>query len=188
MEDGILGLSRNSDFLNSLGSPSFSLCFTPDAGYMSFGEDDLAQGPLPVSIRPTGYYALPVSRVHLGSVELQCLAYFNRGKGTVLDSGTTDTYLPADCARSFKTAWRAATGKDFSNTVQNIEHADFEKLPVSVPYRSRRNLYLHRRNGWRTVMFNQLFYLMLTLFSDFIALAGPVVLARRGAGIRHPSK
>ena len=118
-EDGILGLSRNSDFLRSLDNPSFSLCFTPSAGYMSFGEDDRTPR-LQVPIKPTEYYTLPVSSVHLGSVELQCLTYFNRGKGTVLDSGTTDTYLPADCGRSFKAAWRSATGRDFSNKMQEV--------------------------------------------------------------------
>lgn len=132
-EDGILGLSWNSDFLNSLNNPAFSLCFTPEAGYIVFGgNSEIGEKNLnrQVEIKPTGYYTLPVISVHLGSIDLQCRSFFNRGKGTVLDSGTTDTYLPLECASSFREAWREATGREFSNEVQSITHEEFHKFPV----------------------------------------------------------
>lgn len=35
---------------------------------------------------------------------------FQRGKGIIVDSGTTDTYLPKSVAKGFSQAWEAATG------------------------------------------------------------------------------
>lgn len=35
---------------------------------------------------------------------------FQRGKGIIVDSGTTDTYLPKSVAKGFSQAWKAATG------------------------------------------------------------------------------
>lgn len=35
---------------------------------------------------------------------------FQRGKGIIVDSGTTDTYLPKSVAKGFSNAWEAATG------------------------------------------------------------------------------
>lgn len=35
---------------------------------------------------------------------------FQRGKGIIVDSGTTDTYLPKFVAKGFSKAWEAATG------------------------------------------------------------------------------
>lgn len=35
---------------------------------------------------------------------------FQRGKGTIVDSGTTDTYLPKSVASGFSKAWEQATG------------------------------------------------------------------------------
>jgi hypothetical protein len=31
---------------------------------------------------------------------------YNRGKGVIVDSGTTDTYMPAGCAAGFKARWK----------------------------------------------------------------------------------
>lgn len=37
-------------------------------------------------------------------------AVFQSGKGTIITSGTTDTYLPRATANGFSEAWEAATG------------------------------------------------------------------------------
>jgi Eukaryotic aspartyl protease len=31
---------------------------------------------------------------------------YNRGKGVIVDSGTTDTYMPTGCAAGFKARWK----------------------------------------------------------------------------------
>lgn len=40
---------------------------------------------------------------------------YQRGKGIIVDSGTTDTYLPKSVANGFSKAWQATTG--------NVRHA-----------------------------------------------------------------
>jgi Eukaryotic aspartyl protease len=39
---------------------------------------------------------------------------YNAGKGTIVDSGTTDTFLPRQCADKFKEAFHAVTGTHYS--------------------------------------------------------------------------
>lgn len=43
------------------------------------------------------------------SIESDASVY-QRGKGIIVDSGTTDTYLPKTVAKGFSKAWEAATG------------------------------------------------------------------------------
>ncbi|CAN0409020.1 unnamed protein product, partial [Laminaria digitata] len=38
------------------------------------------------------------------------LTAFRSGGGTIVDSGTTDTYLPEALARGFLETWKVATG------------------------------------------------------------------------------
>lgn len=54
---------------------------------------------------------------------------FRRGKGTILDSGTTDTYLPKAVAKVFAEAWARYTKTPISNRTQRYTHAEFETLP-----------------------------------------------------------
>ncbi|CAN0364589.1 unnamed protein product, partial [Hapterophycus canaliculatus] len=43
------------------------------------------------------------------SVESDASVY-QRGKGIIVDSGTTDTYLPRSVAKGFSKAWESVTG------------------------------------------------------------------------------
>lgn len=43
------------------------------------------------------------------SIEADASVY-QKGKGIIVDSGTTDTYLPKSVARGFSKAWEATTG------------------------------------------------------------------------------
>ena len=43
------------------------------------------------------------------SIEADASVY-ERGKGIIVDSGTTDTYLPKSAAKGFSKAWEATTG------------------------------------------------------------------------------
>lgn len=38
----------------------------------------------------------------------------NSGTGTIVDSGTTDTYLPKIMAKEFSRAWEAVTGQVYN--------------------------------------------------------------------------
>lgn len=54
---------------------------------------------------------LQVTDITLNGVSVTSDAsLFQRGKGIIVDSGTTDTYLPKSVAKGFSKAWQAATG------------------------------------------------------------------------------
>lgn len=57
---------------------------------------------------------------------------YNRGQGTIVDSGTTDTYLPRAASDAFSRAFRTATGKFYSSNSMTMSQAEFEKLPDIV--------------------------------------------------------
>jgi len=57
---------------------------------------------------------------------------YNAGKGTIVDSGTTDTYLPATLRSQFQALFRTLTGKEYSNKQAYYSKEQFAKLPVIV--------------------------------------------------------
>lgn len=57
---------------------------------------------------------------------------YNAGKGTIVDSGTTDTYLPSALKAQFQTLFRAYSGREFNNKQTQFSKEQFAKLPVIV--------------------------------------------------------
>ena len=61
-----------------------------------------------------GYFSVTVLDVVIGGVSLREMGgdvrAFNVGKGTIVDSGTTDSYLPGRLAGAFLQAFAKATG------------------------------------------------------------------------------
>lgn len=53
-------------------------------------------------------------------------------KGTIVDSGTTDTYLPSSMASVFKKKFKELTGIDYSNGNIALDAATIAKLPNIV--------------------------------------------------------
>jgi hypothetical protein len=107
-------------------SKSFSLCFQRQFGVIVLGGGDtrLHQRPMlyvPYT-RSSNWYAVSVKAVSIGaavrtsnvqtSAKLESIGSttpFGTGKGTIVDSGTTDTYLPSSVAAAFKAAFSRAT-------------------------------------------------------------------------------
>jgi hypothetical protein len=54
------------------------------------------------------------------------------GKGTIVDSGTTDTYLPSAVRGQFQALFRSLTGKEYSNKQAYYTKEQFSKLPTVV--------------------------------------------------------
>jgi len=54
----------------------------------------------------------------------------NSGKGVILDSGTTDTYLHISMKKPFNDAWKKITGKAYSNNPIKLSRGDLLKLPT----------------------------------------------------------
>lgn len=54
----------------------------------------------------------------------------NSGKGVIVDSGTTDTYLNKNMARSFNKMWRKVTGTDYAHSPISLNDEQLRSLPT----------------------------------------------------------
>ena len=144
--DGIMGLAHNPSGVAAAltggeTSNSFSLftiCFTPTGGSLG-----LLTEPPPdadyanIKEGGDGFYGVTVVRVMLGVTSIadvggSALKAFNRNRGVVIDSGTTDTYLPKVVRGEFEEAWRRETGWEHDNEPRRIGKEEFERLPDLV--------------------------------------------------------
>lgn len=144
--DGIMGLMRHPasimDAIYNSGAiqrKAFSLCFTSTGGNMALGGTSSGvkhHEPMDYTAlkRGDGMYTVVVESVHVGDFLITktrgLLGAFNTRKGTIIDSGTTDTYLPAQITDPFLKAWKRLTDVPFSNRKQQFSHESFHSLPV----------------------------------------------------------
>jgi hypothetical protein len=144
--NGILGLERSEQSIvynmyrqGLIASNSFSLCLTHGGGYMGLGGalsakhlEKMAFTPI---VRANGLYVVRVEEIWIGRRCLLCgdtkmWNAFNSGSGTVLDSGTTDTFLPIAAHDDFARIWEEETGLSFSKKrIKRYSYDDFLKLP-----------------------------------------------------------
>ena len=54
----------------------------------------------------------------------------NTGKGVIVDSGTTDTYLHRSIAAPFDAVWKKVTGSKYSNSPVKMTEEELLKLPT----------------------------------------------------------
>merc|ERR1719157_17192 len=130
VSNGIMGFGRAKSTLVSaliknkvIDHKVFGLCFAKDGGSVTFGatESDprLRKAGkklrwVPLLPSTSDWFTVEVTGVRVGDVKMTgSIAAFQQGKGTIVDSGTTDTYLPRAIAAQFQTAFKAATGMDF---------------------------------------------------------------------------
>jgi len=140
--DGIMGLSANSLTLvpqmksqRKNSNQVFSLCFMKGGGIMTIGGADPAIQSSPMVLVPTtkssGWFTVHLDYVSVGGTKLDVQdSVYNSGKGVIVDSGTTDTYLPRKMAGQFKKAWKDIVGKEYGNTKMTFSDEQFAKLPV----------------------------------------------------------
>lgn len=141
--DGIMGLSMYTQTLfktfNEQGvipHESFSLCFNKAGGYLGLGGAAVKNHLSPMQFTPfakknTWYYTVNVKAIYVGSHMLPqiFMKFMNDYKGTIVDSGTTDTFLPQKIAKPFLKAWQSITGRSYSNSLQLYTYEQFTKLP-----------------------------------------------------------
>lgn len=148
---GILGLGRfnNHSLPHQLhryrvtDNSLFSLCLSKNGGSLGFGgalhrlHDEPMQFTKLLSHpnRTTNLYTVQVEEVWLGDACLtshvhnpSILRTFSTGRGTILDSGTTDTFLPRALGGVFDTAWREQTGRTYSHR-SLLSREEFAQLP-----------------------------------------------------------
>ena len=151
--DGILGLGRHDTSIiqayydaQAISHNAFSLCLTRDGGYLNVGgslSPSYHVEPMistPIS-REHGLYSIEVIQIQVGTIVIanehdtntDALRVVNGGKGCILDSGTTDTYMPLALAKALqKAALEESSGvSDLSGKrrTKGYSHTDFLKLP-----------------------------------------------------------
>jgi hypothetical protein len=153
-----------------ISSTLFSLCLLQTGGVMSIGKinPDLHQSSVQYAalVRKSGYFTVFLETIFFkkpvgkqegdtegkGDSEFtmrdlnEPKNHYNSGKGVIIDSGTTDTYLPAAIGSKFKQMFREMTGLPFSNTPLTLTHDQLHSLPTFV-YRLRASEFVGKRNS-----------------------------------------
>jgi hypothetical protein len=127
ISNGIMGFGRSPTTLVSvlrkagvIDHAVFSLCFTKEGGWLTIGAPasdsrlrEMGKAPHWARLLPSPghWYVVEVTGVRVGHVELQGVSSaFQIGTGTIVDSGTTDTYLPQAVTEPFERAFKKVTG------------------------------------------------------------------------------
>ncbi|KAL7463979.1 hypothetical protein ACHAXS_004329 [Conticribra weissflogii] len=89
-------------------------------------------GFIPLTRRDVTHYSVTVTGLSVGNHALpsQILKYLNDHKGTIIDSGTTDSFLSHKISSAFHLAWEKTTGKKYHNRVQHLTYEQFARLPA----------------------------------------------------------
>jgi hypothetical protein len=158
--DGIMGLSASDEtlpfqlFQNGItGSRLFSLCFRIGGGVLTLGDIDTSlhnykdeNGKLIPSelqyaklIKKRGWFTVNVKDILLfspkdsssssiGGAIYKC----NTGKGTIVDSGTTDTYLPQSLHQNFVSLFKKLTGIQYKTEIITLSQEQYKILPTII--------------------------------------------------------
>ncbi|KAK1947317.1 Aspartyl protease AED3 [Phytophthora citrophthora] len=144
--DGIMGLSNTENHIvaklhreNKISSNLFSLCFTDNGGTMSVGHPHKAahRGEISyakvISDRSAGhFYNVNMKDIRIGgkSINAKEEAY-SRGH-YIVDSGTTDSYLPRALKTEFLQVFKEVTGRDYQvgSTCKGFTNEDLASLPT----------------------------------------------------------
>ena len=155
--DGIMGLSMYTQTLvgtwyekGVILHESFSLCLNSKGGHISIGgTPDRDKQSITAGSSSTGrllspmkftqfsrehvwYYTVSVTNIKVGQHVLpkSILKYVNDHKGTIVDSGTTDTFITHRVAKPFISAWQRITRREYNNRLQSYTYEEFRKLPI----------------------------------------------------------
>lgn len=144
--DGIMGLSNTENHIiaklhreNKIASNLFSLCFTENGGTMSVGQPHKAahRGEISyvkvIADRSAGhFYNVHMKDIRIGgkSINAKEEAY-TRGH-YIVDSGTTDSYLPRALKTEFLQMFKEIAGRDYQvgNSCKGFTNKDLASLPT----------------------------------------------------------
>lgn len=138
--DGIMGLSMYTQTLAGMfnqydvSHESFSLCFNKVGGHLALG-GSVKNHLTPMQFTPfakknTWYFSVTVTSIYVGSHKLPGMFMQYMNEKTIIDSGTTDTFLPVKIAKPFTKAWEGISGRRYTNNLQLFTYEQFEKLPT----------------------------------------------------------
>lgn len=148
VENGIMGLSNDPNTLPAtllsnkiISSSIFSLCLLPTGGVMSIGTINYNLNLHPIKyvqlITKSSYYTIHVENILLKLDREyydigESSSKINTGKGIIIDSGTTDSYLPSSISSSFRKVYQKITGIIPSNSPITLTQPQLHKLPTII--------------------------------------------------------
>ncbi len=151
LADGIMGMAMAPDTLpyqlveqNAASANVFAMCFRYGGGIMTIGGVDQR-----IHSKSDIFYAgirsqdgwftptlLDVQMLNTQSGDKTSVGMdqskYNSGKGPIVDSGTTDTYLPSSIAANFKKLFKEISGVTFSNANIPLTETDLVRMPDLV--------------------------------------------------------
>lgn len=135
----------------------FTMCFSRklgtslrgvSAGVMTMGGVDERMNKSPMvyakNMATLGWYTVFVRNVYMQSSDGNGsgkgsitripidISAVNSGKGVIVDSGTTDTYLHKKLAKSFGKIWKDVTGKDYHHRPVSLTEEQLHQLPTII--------------------------------------------------------
>ncbi|DBA04972.1 TPA: hypothetical protein N0F65_006974 [Lagenidium giganteum] len=127
--DGIMGLSNNDNHLvaklyreKKIPNKQFSLCFAPEGGALTIGLPDTSRhhGNITYAqvIQTTShsFYGVQFKDIRIGNVSIEAdPAVYSHGH-FIVDSGTTDSYLPSSLKNNFMHTFQKVTGLEYSTS------------------------------------------------------------------------
>ena len=149
LADGIMGMALGDDTLPSqlvakglTKSKVFGLCYRVGGGIMTLGgvdqrihsKPDITYAKL---LHTSGWYTVNLldiilqpqrngtSKASIGEDK----AKYNQGKGTIVDSGTTDTYLPSSISAKFISMFKDISGIAFTSGNIPLTNQQLSKIP-----------------------------------------------------------
>ncbi|GMF28409.1 unnamed protein product [Phytophthora fragariaefolia] len=143
--DGIMGLSNSDHHIvaklhheNKIPSNLFSLCFTENGGTMAIGEPnskahrgDISYAKVISDRSASHFYNVNVKDIRIGgkSINAKEEAY-TRGH-YIVDSGTTDSYLPRALKTEFLQVFKEVAGRDYQvgTSCHGYTNEDLASLP-----------------------------------------------------------
>ncbi|KAF0696104.1 Aste57867_13142 [Aphanomyces stellatus] len=143
--NGIMGVSNKAHNVvkklfveDKIDHNVFSLCFTPTGGAMSIGTALTARHKenatyAQVTFDETGWYAVEVRGIRIAGAPIQVESLdrlMNGPRKVIVDSGTTDSYLPDALAGAFHAAFNEAIGKDYEPNGDGYSKTEKRKMPT----------------------------------------------------------
>ncbi|OQS06028.1 aspartyl protease family A01B [Thraustotheca clavata] len=141
-ENGIMGLSQSrNSFMSYLYQArkvkhnAFSLCFAESGGQMILGgvDDTIHLSPAVYTplVSTSGWFLVELLDIKLGNNSMGFSpSTYNSGRGVIVDSGTTDSFFPAQLASTFNSIFQELTGQLFLDGTESILNLDtILKLP-----------------------------------------------------------
>lgn len=125
--DGIIGMAAYETTLiphlfkhEKIKHKIFSLCFSATGGSMVLGAPETFKHTSPVQyarmdIGSNRWYSVKMQDIRLGGESIGSPAtIYNSGKAIIVDSGTTDSYLPSGIKRNFMDTYKRVAGRDYT--------------------------------------------------------------------------